>query len=33
MRNFWVYQGLEGEDQKSLEALAQHRWPAIPAAR
>jgi soluble lytic murein transglycosylase-like protein len=31
MRNLWVYQGLDGEDQASLAALAQHRWPAFPA--
>jgi soluble lytic murein transglycosylase len=30
MRNLWVYEGLDGEDQSSLKALAQHRWPAFP---
>jgi hypothetical protein len=30
MRNLWVYQGLEHEDQDSLKALAQHHWPAFP---
>jgi soluble lytic murein transglycosylase-like protein len=33
MRNLWVYQGLEDEDQASLKAMAQHRWPALPAGR
>ena len=33
LRNLWVYQGLEGEGQKSLKAVAQHRWPALAAAR
>jgi soluble lytic murein transglycosylase-like protein len=33
MRNLWVYQGLEGEDQVSLKAIAQHRWPALPDSR
>jgi soluble lytic murein transglycosylase len=31
MRNMWVYEGLRGEDQASLKALAQHRWPGFPA--
>jgi soluble lytic murein transglycosylase-like protein len=31
MRNLWVYEGLSGEDQTSLKALAQHRWPPFPA--
>jgi soluble lytic murein transglycosylase len=31
MRNLWVYQGLSSEEQASLKALAQHRWPAFPA--
>jgi soluble lytic murein transglycosylase-like protein len=31
MRNLWVYEGLEGDDQSSLKAIAQHRWPAFPA--
>ena len=31
MRNLWVYEGLDGEDQTSLKALAQHRWPPFPA--
>ncbi|MEO6061091.1 MAG: lytic transglycosylase domain-containing protein [Thermoflexales bacterium] len=30
MRNMWVYQGLAGEAQPSLVALAQHKWPAFP---
>lgn len=29
MRNLWVYQGISGEQQTSLKALAQHRWPAV----
>jgi len=33
MRNLWVYEGLDGEDQSSLKALAQHRWPPFPARR
>jgi soluble lytic murein transglycosylase-like protein len=33
MRNLWVYEGLSQEQQPSLEALAQHRWPGVPAAR
>jgi soluble lytic murein transglycosylase-like protein len=33
MRNLWVYEGLEEEDQASLKAMAQHRWPALPAGR
>ena len=31
MRNMWVYQGLEGKDQPTLKAIAQHKWPAFPA--
>jgi hypothetical protein len=31
MRNLWVYEGLERQDQPSLKAVAQHRWPAFPA--
>lgn len=31
-RNLWVYQGLGGHDMPTLSALAQHRWPAFPAA-
>jgi soluble lytic murein transglycosylase-like protein len=33
MRNLWVYQGLSGETQVSLKAIAQHRWPGFPATR
>jgi soluble lytic murein transglycosylase-like protein len=33
MRNLWVYEGLKGEDQPSLRALAQHRWPAVQTGR
>jgi hypothetical protein len=33
MRNLWVYEGLEEEDQASLKAMAQHRWPALPVGR
>lgn len=32
MRNLWVYQGLDHEEQASLAAMAQHRWPAAPTA-
>jgi soluble lytic murein transglycosylase-like protein len=31
MRNLWVYEGLQGEQQPTLKALAQHRWPAAQA--
>ena len=31
-RNLWVYQGLRGSQTPTLNALAQHRWPAFPAA-
>lgn len=31
MRNMWVYQGLEGKEQPTLKAIAQHKWPAFPA--
>jgi soluble lytic murein transglycosylase len=30
MRNMWVYQGLAGDKQPSLVALAEHKWPAFP---
>ena len=33
MRNLWVYQQLEGSQQPSLKALAQHQWPAFPTRR
>jgi soluble lytic murein transglycosylase-like protein len=33
MRNLWVYEGLEGEEQNSLKAMAQHRWPALQTGR
>ena len=33
MRNLWVYEGLARREPASLRALAQHRWPAFPAAR
>jgi soluble lytic murein transglycosylase len=33
LRNFWVYQGLQGATQSSLKAMAQHRWPEFPVAR
>ena len=33
MRNLWVYEGLANREAASLKALAQHRWPAFPAAR
>lgn len=32
MRNMWVYQGLDNEDTPTLKAMAEHRWPAFPAA-
>ncbi|HEX2804083.1 MAG TPA: lytic transglycosylase domain-containing protein [Sphingomicrobium sp.] len=33
MRNMWVYQGLDRQEQVSLKALAQHRWPGFPSSR
>lgn len=33
MRNFWVYQGLEGAPTPTLTAVAQHKWPEFPARR
>jgi soluble lytic murein transglycosylase-like protein len=33
LRNLWVYQGLAGADTPTLNAFAQHRWPAFPTAR
>lgn len=33
MRNLWVYEGLEDQDQPSLKSLAEHRWPGFPATR
>jgi soluble lytic murein transglycosylase len=30
LRNMFVYQGLTGEKQPELHALAEHRWPAFP---
>ncbi len=33
MRNLWVYEGLSREEQASLKAVAQHRWPGVPGAR
>ncbi len=32
LRNMWVYQGLAGAEQTALRMLAEHRWPAFPAA-
>jgi soluble lytic murein transglycosylase-like protein len=32
MRNMWVYQGLNHEDTPTLEAMAQHKWPAFPTS-
>jgi soluble lytic murein transglycosylase-like protein len=32
-RNLWVYQGLAKAETPTLSALAQHRWPAFPAAK
>ncbi|MEQ7872706.1 lytic transglycosylase domain-containing protein [Sphingomonas sp. ASV193] len=31
LRNMFVYQGLTGERQPELKALAQHQWPAFPS--
>ena len=33
LRNMFVYQGLSGEPQPELKAIAEHKWPAFPAAR
>ena len=30
MRNLWVYQELEGTQQTSLKAMAEHQWPNFP---
>jgi soluble lytic murein transglycosylase len=32
-RNLWVYQGLANAPTPTLNAIAQHRWPAFPTAR
>ena len=32
-RNLWVYQGLANAEMPTLNALAQHRWPAFPTGR
>ena len=32
LRNMWVYQGMAGSQMPTLNALAQHRWPAFPTA-
>jgi soluble lytic murein transglycosylase-like protein len=31
-RNMWVYQGLAGADAPTLKSIAEHSWPAFPAA-
>ena len=33
LRNMIVYQGLSGEAQPELKAIAEHRWPTFPAPR
>jgi len=33
LRNLWVYEGLAQREPESLKAIAQHRWPAVPAPR
>ena len=33
LRNLWVYEGLAQQETVSLKAIAQHRWPTVPAAR
>jgi peptidoglycan lytic transglycosylase len=30
LRNMWVYQGLNGEQQTTLHSIAEHRWPTFP---
>jgi soluble lytic murein transglycosylase len=32
-RNLWVYQGLANAEMPTLNALAQHRWPAFPTGQ
>ena len=32
MRNMWVYQGLNHEDTPTLQAMAEHKWPAFPTS-
>jgi soluble lytic murein transglycosylase-like protein len=31
-RNMWVYQGIAGADAPTLKSIAEHSWPAFPAA-
>ncbi len=31
-RNMWVYQGLAGAEAPTLKSIAEHSWPAFPAA-
>ncbi len=31
-RNMWVYQGISGVDAPTLKSIAEHSWPAFPAA-
>jgi soluble lytic murein transglycosylase-like protein len=31
LRNMWVYQGLNDEDEPTLKAMAEHRWPTFPS--
>ncbi|HEY8593436.1 MAG TPA: lytic transglycosylase domain-containing protein [Sphingomicrobium sp.] len=30
LRNMWVYQGLNHQDQATLRSMVQHHWPAFP---
>jgi soluble lytic murein transglycosylase len=32
LRNMWVYQGLNGEETTTLQAIAEHRWPSFPTS-
>jgi soluble lytic murein transglycosylase-like protein len=32
LRNLWVYQGLMKQPTPTLRAIAEHRWPGVPAA-
>ena len=32
LRNMWVYQGLNREKTSTLQAMAEHRWPAFPTS-
>ena len=33
LRNMWVYEGMVGTPQTSLNSIAQHKWPSFPIVR